>query len=248
MTHEDLDDYVAAYGESFPFANENVRMLWSYAGYLVESISARPRVDILSLGIGYQTVATRIVTDLGERLGRYVILEGSEAVIAKFKAEWPLERTPDIRRTYFEEFASSERFDVIEMGFVLEHVDDPALIVRQFKGYLKVGGIIAMAVPNARSLHRLIGHEAGLLPDMYALNEHDRALGHKRYFDLASFRALAESQGLVITRARGLLLKPVTTSQMTALHLPEPVMTALAKVADPLPDIANGIYVEAKAP
>ena len=105
-----------------------------------------------------------------------------------------------------------------------------------------------MAVPNARSLHRLIGHEAGLLQDMYALSEHDRALGHKRYFDLDSFRELAQSQGLVVKRARGIMLKPVTTSQLAALNLPESVMTALCKVGDALPDVANGMYIEAALP
>jgi SAM-dependent methyltransferase len=248
VSHENLDDYIGAYGERFPFADENVRMLHSYAGYVIDSVGERQRADILSLGIGYQTVAARIVTELGERLGSYVILEGADAVIAKFKAQWPLERKPDIRRTYFEDFDSTERFDVIEMGFVLEHVDDPALIVRRFTRFLKAGGIIGMAVPNARSLHRLIGHEAGLLPDMYALSEHDRALGHKRYFDLASFRELAQAQGLVVKRARGIMLKPVTTSQLAALNLSESVMTALCKVADTLPDVANAMYIEVASP
>jgi hypothetical protein len=76
VSHENLDNYIGAYGERFPFADENVRMLHSYAGYVIDSIGERQRVDILSLGIGYQTVATRIVTELGERLGSYVILEG----------------------------------------------------------------------------------------------------------------------------------------------------------------------------
>jgi 2-polyprenyl-3-methyl-5-hydroxy-6-metoxy-1,4-benzoquinol methylase len=134
------------------------------------------------------------------------------------------------------------------MGFVLEHVDDPALIVRRFTRFLQPGGVIGMAVPNARSLHRLIGHEAGLLQDMYALSEHDRALGHKRYFDLHSFRELAQAQGLVVKRARGIMLKPVTTSQLAALNLPESVMTALCKVGDALPDVANGMYIEAAVP
>lgn len=248
MNQENLNDYIDAYGKRFPFADENVLMLDSYAGHLLDSVGERQNVDILSLGIGYQTVATRIVKELGKRLHNYVILEGSEAVIAKFRNEWPLKHIPDVRQTYFETFDSAERFDVIEMGFVLEHVDDPELIVNRFKRYLKPGGVIGMAVPNARSLHRLIGHEAGLLPNMYALSEHDLALGHKRYFDLALFRQLALSQGLIVKRERGIMLKPVTTSQLASLHVSESVMKALCNVADALPDIANGMYIEAALP
>ena len=135
-------------------------------------------------------------------------------MIAEFMAQWPLARKPEVVEAYFETFEPQRRFDAIEMGFVLEHVDDPGLIVRRFKQFLKPGGFIGMAVPNARSLHRLIGHEAGLLDDVYKLSAEDRQLGHKRYFDLESFKRLAESEGLTVCRARGIMMKPVTTRQL----------------------------------
>jgi SAM-dependent methyltransferase len=248
VTAENLDSYVEAYGDDFPFADENLGMLNSYVDYFLESIAGRDGIDLLSLGIGYQTVSRRVVSDLGHRLTSYRILEGSQAVMADFLARWPLEFVPDVVQTYFEDFESPQRFDAIEMGFVLEHVDDPALIVRQFKTLLKPDGIIGMAVPNARSLHRLIGHEAGLLDDVFKLSEYDRALGHKRYFDLSSFRQLAETEGLVVRRARGIMLKPVTTAQLAALDLPAQVIRALYGVADSLPAISNALYLETSLP
>ena len=181
------------------------------------------------------------------RFRRHVVVEGSPAVIQRFR-----ETHPDCRAQIvegrFETFQTTERFDAIVMGFVLEHVDDPALIVRRFKRFLKPGGFIGMAVPNARSLHRLIGHEAGLLDDVYKLSAEDRQLGHKRYFDLESFKRLAESEGLVVRRARGIMMKPVTTRQLSALNLSADVREALFKVADDLPAISNSLYLEAQMP
>ena len=200
---------------------------------------------MLSLGIGYQIVSQSIVRELGRRLASYTIVEGSRAVIEEFMAQWPLERKPEVVEAYFESFEPGRPFDAIEMGFVLEHVDDPGLIVRRFKRYLKPGGFIGMAVPNARSLHRLIGHEAGLLDDVYKLSAEDRQLGHKRYFDLDSFPRLAESEGLTVRRARGIMMKPVTTRQLGSLNLSPEVVRALYTVADGLPAIANGLYIEA---
>ena len=49
--------------------------------------------------------------------------------------------------------------------------------------------MLAIVVPNARSLHRLIGERAGLIDDLYRLSEHDLAVGHRRYFDRADCRA-----------------------------------------------------------
>jgi SAM-dependent methyltransferase len=245
MSAENLDRYLSAYGDDFPFADENLGMLRSYVSYFIDSVGARRRLDVLSLGIGYQIVSQSIVRELGARLASYTIVEGSRAVIDEFASRWPLESKPDVVQSYFEAFEPLRRFDAIEMGFVLEHVDDPALIVRRFKRYLSPGGFIGMAVPNARSLHRLIGHEAGLLPDVYALSAADRELGHKRYFDLDSFRSLVEREGLVVRRARGIMLKPVTTRQLAALDLSPEVQQALYRVADDLPAISNALYIEA---
>jgi SAM-dependent methyltransferase len=220
-------------------------MLRSYAGNFLESVGERRSIDMLSLGIGYRIVSQSIAQELGERLRSYTILEGSRAVIEDFRENWPLERSPDLVETYFEDFATERKFDAIEMGFILEHVDDPALLIRRFKAFLKPHGFIGMAVPNARSLHRLIGHEAGLLDDLYELSPFDLQLGHKRYFDLESFRGLAELEGLTVRRTRGIMMKPVTTGQLAALNLSDDVLRALFAVADALPSISNALYIEA---
>ena len=202
----------------------------------------------MSLGIGYQVVSRMIVDELGSRLASYTIVEGSRAVITEFAAHWPFERKPEVFEAYFESFEPERTFDAIEMGFVLEHVDDPALVIRRFKQFLKPGGFIGMAVPNARSLHRLIGHEAGLLDDVYMLSAEDRQLGHKRYYDLESFVRLAESEGLSVRRARGIMMKPVTTGQLGSLNLSPEIKYALYRVADGLPAISNALYIEASIP
>jgi len=248
MSAENLDQYAGAYHDDFPFAEENLGMLRSYVSYFLDSVGERGSNDVLSLGIGYQIVSQAIVRELGSRLASYTIVEGSATVIEEFGAQWPLERKPKVVQAYFEVFEPQERFDAIEMGFVLEHVDDPALIVRRFKQFLKPGGFIGMAVPNARSLHRLIGHEAGLLDDVYKLSAEDYRLGHKRYFDLDSFKLLAQSEGLIVRRARGIMMKPVTTSQLAALNLVPAIKRALFDVADSLPAISNSLYIEAAMP
>ena len=132
------------------------------------------------------------------------------------------------------------------MGFVLEHVDDPGLILRRFRKFLDKDGVLFVSVPNARSLHRLLGHAAGLMPDIYALSQSDRELGHKRYFDTDSFTRLVEECGYTVTARHGLMLKPLTTGQIQSLGMGDRLDEALIEVGYTLPDIANGILLEAR--
>ena len=64
------------------------------------------------------------------------------------------------------------------MGFVLEHVEDPAVLLKRHRDFLTPGGKVVVGVPNAESLHRWFGHTAALLEDMDALGSGDLALGH----------------------------------------------------------------------
>lgn len=240
-----LDAFSAAYQKEFKHYEENILMLNSYADKLSISISAsRPR-SLLSLGIGHQVVCSRIMQTMSEILECYTIVEGSSVIIERLGKQCKLPNFVNIKNDFFEKYKSENQVDAIEMGFVLEHVDDPTGLLRRYRSFLAPKGFLYAAVPNARSLHRLLGHEAGLLHDLYRLSPADQQLGHQRYYDLQSFSQLFKAEGFKIQRISGLLLKPFTTAQMTSLQLPPNVLRALCICAGDLPDIANGIMIEA---
>jgi len=131
---------------------------------------------------------------------------------------------------------------------VLEHVDDPGLILRRYSRFLAPGGSIFIAVPNAESLHRRFGHAAGLLPDMTALSQADLNFGHQRYFTLASLRQMVEQQGLVVQKVEGLFLKAITTQQLMDLKLDERILQSMLKVGVDYPELCNSILMQVRIP
>lgn len=241
-----LDTHLPAYTRAFPYYEENRRAHQAYAEDLVEAIRQHSARRILSLGVGHSEVAQRILAEL--KLGQidlYCIVEGSAAILDDFRNTYaPLPKGLELLLDYFETFTYPGRFDIIEAGFILEHVDDPALILNRLKGLLASSGRILAAVPNARSLHRLLGHMAGLLPDLYALSPADLELGHKRYFDRERLIRLAEECGYRVNKIWGVLLKPFTTAQLAKLGLAPAVWDALTRVARDYPDIAHAVCVE----
>lgn len=244
-----LDEHKSSYTPDFPFFEENRMVHAAYGETIARHAHAAGSRCALSLGIGHTEVARAILGALTNGpLQRYVVVDAAPQIIDSFAQSLaPLPPGLQLLQGFFETFEHPARFDIIEAGFILEHVDDPAVVLKRLHQFLAPGGRIFIAVPNARSLHRLLGHSAGFLPDMYVLSPADLALGHKRYFDLDRLTALVQAAGFQVARTQGLLLKPFTTSQLNKLSLPPSVWQALLQVSANYPEISNSIYMEAVA-
>jgi hypothetical protein len=240
---KDLNLHASAYENTFCFHDENIAMLSSYADKIVNAIAKYPKANILSLGIGHRVVCQKIFDCLNTN-SHYSIVEGSLEIIQKAGDSLNLNSNIHIHHNYFEQYEPGREFNIIEIGFVLEHVDEPLEIVKKYKQYLSRNGRMFIAVPNARSLHRLIGQKAGLLDNLFQLSDSDKHLGHQRYFDYDSITDLITQAGLKIESIEGLYLKPFTTSQISSLNLSENIRNALCLCAKSLPQVSNGILVE----
>jgi 2-polyprenyl-3-methyl-5-hydroxy-6-metoxy-1,4-benzoquinol methylase len=241
---ENLDNYNESYNPEFKHNDENMWGLERYANYMKNAIRQNNSKSILSLGIGHQVVSDILSNELNYSVTSYDILEGSQAIIDKFVKNEANKDKIDVILTYFENYNSDKKYDIIEMGFVLEHVDDPQEIINKYKDFLTPNGKMYIAVPNANSLHRLIGFEAGLLSDVHNLSEYDLQLGHKRYFDMDILSKMVQNANLKITNKSGILLKPITTSQMKDLDWGENVINALLNLGEKFPEISNSILIE----
>ena len=239
MSHG-IDQDLTAYDRNYVLDN-NLTLQW-YPQRVVDMTQARTG-SMLELGLGHGFSTEYFA----KAFQRYRVLEGSQEMIDRFRERFTTEGI-DITRVYFEDFETDERFDAVSMGFILEHVDDPALIIRKYARLLSPDGSIYIAVPNAESLHRRFGHAAGLLADLCALSPADLEFGHKRYFTLESLLALVEGEGLEVRKVEGLLLKPITTQQMLDLNLDEAILQAMLKVGVSYPELCNSLLVHASWP
>jgi len=251
MNKENLDKYLSAYSNSFKFLNENEIYLTKFASYLQSDIDKNTFIEnFISLGIGHKIVSNTIFQNvLNSKVKNYYVVDGSETLANEYKSKFKEFNNIHIIHSYFEEFIPENnlKFDRIEMGFILEHVDDPLFILKKYKEYLSPNGIIHIAVPNARSLHRLIGYKAGLLDDIYKLSEYDLMLGHKRYYDIDTIKDQIINAGLKILDIKGLMLKPITADQMNKIGFfeNENIIKALVEIGEHYPEIANCIYLKA---
>ena len=181
------------------FVNENAFKLVS--NYVLDN-------DILSLGLGNGHLGK-----LNDNIcNKQIIIEGSKQIIDSFSFE--SDKTIFIE-SYFENFSIDKKFDVILANHVLEHVDNPVdLMKTKFNEWLSDDGVAFITVPNAKSIHRLIGKEMGMLVNEYDFNNSDIKAGHKRIYDIDQLSNDVNDANLEIIEFGGYNIKMVSLAQM----------------------------------
>lgn len=231
-----LDQFADAYDPDARYSLDARLMSGWYPRRVVEKSNG---TSLLELGIGHG----RAVSFFAKNFNRHVIVEGSKEVIRRYVEKYG-DNESEIVNDFFESFDTHEKYDYISMGFVLEHVENPVLIMQSFSRFLKPDGVMYIAVPNATSLHRKLGVVAGLLSNLKELSEDDFKLGHRRYYDIDELRAEVAAAGLYELSLEGIFLKPFTTMQLEKLSLPPEVFEALMIVGKDYPELCNAILME----
>ena len=235
-----LEQYTSHYREGAPTSLENNLLLNWYPRRILDRLGPPLDRSLLELGLGHGITAVQF----HPHFGKHDVIEGSPEVISLFKAKNELPRL-NIIESYFESFATDQRFDVIIMGFVLEHVDDPALIVEKYRGLLAPGGRLFIAVPNAKSFNRRLGLALGKINDIYELNANDHQQGHQRQFCLDTLKQLMTDNGYIVPWVEGIYLKPLPLPVLQTLPDFEANLLAMCEVGVGFPELCVGLLIEA---
>ena len=235
-----LNKCIKAYDSTQKYSFDNNIILNWYAHRIINKYS--PELKVLDLGLGHGIVAKIFSNHFHD----YTVLDGSSEIIEKFKKE-NKNFKGNIQEVFFEDFKTNEHYDLIVMGFILEHVENPLIILNKYKKYLKTNGKIIITVPNAESMNRRIGHLSNLLKNIYELSSNDLLLGHKRYFTISSIEDLIKNASLKNNLVEGIYLKPLTTSQILSLNLDKSIIKAFCELGISYPELSTAILVETEA-
>lgn len=144
----------------------------------------------------------------------------------------------------FEAFSCEPTYDIILLGHVLEHVDDPSSILARAKTWLKPGGKIICSVPNCRSLHRQAAVIMGMIETEQAMSEKDIHHGHRRVYGPETLRADFAKAGMNVDYFGGYWMKPISDNQIEEQWTSE-MLEAFMLLGERYPDIAAELVVVA---
>jgi 2-polyprenyl-3-methyl-5-hydroxy-6-metoxy-1,4-benzoquinol methylase len=194
---------------------------------------------ILEMGCGEGAITKM----LGRNFPEVVSVDGSRILIEKASKHVNM---PNVvfSLSLFEEFVPDGKFSSILMICILEHVDDPVLILKRAKEWLEPEGKIYIIVPNALSLNRQVGKAMGMLKELNELHERDILVGHRRVYDPKRLLADIKMAGLKEVFINGILLKPLSDAQMQTWD--KKLIEAFYEVGKNYPSICTEIYAECR--
>ena len=173
-----------------------------------ESSRTRSLLDV-ACGDGF------ITAQLASSFGKVVGIDANAQVVEKARQRVP---SAEFYNALAEEYACGERFSVVTLLDLLEHVQSPVDLLRHLKEFLKPDGIIIIHVPNAKAINRELNVLMGSLTHCEELSPFDIEIaGHRRSYCMQSLIEDVNEAGLVPVDKGGIFLKLLSTPQMDYL-------------------------------
>ena len=230
IVEKTLDSIASNYKASGGFE----RVITRYKTKIILKLCKGDSALDLGCGIGM------ITKELSGIFKRVVAVDGSakKIQIAKSRVK---ENNVVFENKLFEDFEPNIKFDTIIVSNVLEHVNNPVLLLKRIRNWLNSGGIVVATVPNAKAFHKKIGKSMGIIKDLYELTKEDFKKGHKRIYDRNLLERDFKESGFKILESGGVFFKPFPHRQMERLD--PKIFDALYEIGKELPDYCSSVYV-----
>ena len=177
--------------------------------YLVQSVMENAKgSSLLDIACGNGLVTSR----LAPHFRRVVGLDASAQHVEKARSDFPhIEFVEGLA----EGFATHEKFSTITMLNLLEHVEDPVVLLHGTRRLLDESGVLIVNVPNALAVNRKIAVLMGTLESEYELSPYDlNVAGHRRYYDMNSLEQDVVAAGFRVLKRGGVFYKSLSQAQL----------------------------------
>jgi GNAT superfamily N-acetyltransferase/SAM-dependent methyltransferase len=148
----------------------------------------------------------------------------------------------------FETANLPRRYDNIALTHVLEHLDDPVLVLRRInEEWLADGGRLFLVCPNANAPSRQIAVKMGLIAHNAAVTPTEAEHGHRRTYSLDTLEREAVAAGLKVSHRSGIFFKALANFQWDRLLKTDIIsseyLEGCYKLGQQYPDLCSSIFL-----
>lgn len=231
---QDTKDRKYAYTFDFdvmhPFMIKSFKTHWNKGGSMLE------------LG-SYKGDFTRLLTPYFDDI---TCVEASDEAVDAAKKEFG--DSVDIIAGLFEEIDLPRKYDNIILAHVLEHLDDPALVLKRInEEWLSENGRLFLICPNANAPSRQIAVKMGLITHNSAITPAEKEHGHRITYSLDTLERDATSAGLQVVLRSGIFFKALANFQWDRLLQTDIIspqyLEGCFQLGQIYPDLCSSIYL-----
>ena len=148
----------------------------------------------------------------------------------------------------FEEVTLPRRYDNIVLTHVLEHLDDPVVVLKRINGeWLAEGGRFFLVCPNANAPSRQIAVKMGLISHNAAITPAEAEHGHRITYSLDTLERDAKAAGLKVVHRSGIFFKAFANFQWDRLLetdiISKEFLDGCYKLGQHYPDLCSSIFL-----
>jgi 2-polyprenyl-3-methyl-5-hydroxy-6-metoxy-1,4-benzoquinol methylase len=148
----------------------------------------------------------------------------------------------------FEKATLPKRYDNIVMTHVLEHLDDPVLVLKRINGeWLAEGGRFFLVCPNANAPSRQIAVKMGLITHNAAVTPAEAEHGHRRTYTFDTLEQDVLAAGLKVVHRSGIFFKALANFQWDRLLqtdiISKEYLEGCYELGQQYPDLCSSIFL-----
>jgi len=173
-------------------------------------------------------------------------VEASEVAVAEAKNK--LGDKVTFINSLFEKATLPKRYNNIVLTHVLEHLDDPVLVLKRINDeWLAEGGRFFLVCPNANAPSRQIAVKMGLITHNAAVTPAEAEHGHRCTYTLDTLERDAVAAGLKVVHRSGIFFKALANFQWDRLLQTDIVskeyLEGCYKLGQQYPDLCSSIFL-----
>ncbi|MBM4144872.1 MAG: class I SAM-dependent methyltransferase [Nitrospira sp.] len=173
-------------------------------------------------------------------------VEASDVAIAEAKQK--LGDKVKFVNSLFEKATLPKRYDNIVLTHVLEHLDDPVLVLRRInEEWLAENARLFIVCPNAHAPSRQIAVKMGLISHNTAVTPAETEHGHRTTYSLDTLERDATSAGLKVVHRSGIFFKALANFQWERLLATDIIspeyLEGCYQLGQQYPDLCSSIFL-----
>lgn len=217
---------------------------------LIETLNTNNHKNLLEVGCGLESIFLDF--DTYENL---TVLEPADMFFQKCVEDQTKANNKNIKihkeiLQDAEEVLKDESFDFIIVSSLLHEIPNQKDFLKTLHNISNPETVIHINVPNARSFHRLLAVEMGLIDTVFEMSSSNIQFQQHQVFDIDTLISVTENSGFEVVDSGSYSFKPFTHSQMQKMidteSITEKMLNGFFKMEKHIPGVGSEIFVNIK--